>query len=109
MLCTKISVLYNSVSRLCVGRTSIHSTPIAFRMALQASSGSVPTSGHNYIVNNVGSLHVLDDFDSSLADGTPILATAAGANRINQIVRMVILSHSMFKLSNSECPSSGRT
>ena len=58
-------------------------------MALQASSGLTPISGQNYVVNNVATLHVLDDFDSSLADGTPILATAAGANRINQIVSAV--------------------
>lgn len=64
---------------------------VAALTPLRASANAVaPTSGQNYVITNVGTGHVLDDFDSSLADGNPILATDAGDNRSNQIVCLFV-------------------
>ena len=60
---------------------------VAALTPLRASANAVaPTSGQNYVITNVGTGHVLDDFDASLNDNNPILATAPGANRANQLV-----------------------
>ncbi|THH09035.1 hypothetical protein EW145_g2294 [Phellinidium pouzarii] len=49
------------------------------------ASAVTPTSGNNYVIQNLGTGHVLDDAFSSIADGNPILSDAQVPHSASQI------------------------
>lgn len=54
---------------------------------IQLSASAVtPVSGNNYIIQNLGTGHVLDDASSITTDGNPILSDAQASNSASQIV-----------------------
>ncbi|THH09034.1 hypothetical protein EW145_g2295 [Phellinidium pouzarii] len=50
-----------------------------------SASAVTPTSGNNYIIQNLGTGHVLEDASSITTDGNPIISDAQVSNSASQI------------------------